>query len=411
LIDWKHFIFAFFLVAGTYKADSLLAWVPFDLTFILAVLVVIFLVINLLKRGATIAPKFPILLFFFILIAPVLLWTEWTPYALDKTTRFWTLTLLAFFTPAILFKSVSDVNRVVTYVFYLMLVVCAQALYILIAQNSHLSRLYTESANTIQLGKAAGLSLLYVLVLLLRRKIRFPLAVASCVCLIIVLLSSGARGPLTATIIATFILIYLSPLRLSNKSKIAFGVVVIAGIVVWIGASNTILDNLPTYSSLRLQNYMAGNIDLSGWVRLEAYKDTLDLILKRPLGVGLGNWPDFILIQVPRYAETLRYPHNIFLEIFLEAGWLPGTYFCVLVIIALIRARRSARAIGNQSLMPLYISLVFFLICALFSGDVNDNRILFPFVSMAIVHENSMSDNHVKPATYSVSRKAMGVTS
>jgi O-antigen ligase len=77
----------------------------------------------------------------------------------------------------------------------------------------------------------------------------------------------------------------------------------------------------------------------------------------------------------------LRYPHNIFLEIGTEGGWLVLAFFAWIVFKAFKRARMSSITLEGQLIFAL---LSFFILNALVSGDLNDNRLLFVTLSLAL---------------------------
>jgi O-antigen ligase len=76
-----------------------------------------------------------------------------------------------------------------------------------------------------------------------------------------------------------------------------------------------------------------------------------------------------------------QYPHNLLLEVTLEAGWLAGA--CTLAILA--AALGAAWAVSNLLEGRILLAgLGFWIINALVSGDVNDNRPLFTLVSASL---------------------------
>src|SRR5690606_15522010 len=82
---------------------------------------------------------------------------------------------------------------------------------------------------------------------------------------------------------------------------------------------------------------------------------------------------------------------NIALEIVIEAGWLAGAAFLALIAVLV---HRSLRALYNApaatgggvaaDLLLVFAGLTYWLICAAFSGDVNDNRPLWALIGMTL---------------------------
>lgn len=76
--------------------------------------------------------------------------------------------------------------------------------------------------------------------------------------------------------------------------------------------------------------------------RLNIYKNTIDMIIDNPLGVGIGNFeyihPKYAKVSTP-YAtnyvnefEVFSNPHNIILNFTSELGWIGGGIFIVIII-------------------------------------------------------------------------------
>src|SRR5207248_4239521 len=82
-----------------------------------------------------------------------------------------------------------------------------------------------------------------------------------------------------------------------------------------------------------------------------------------------------------RDGETDYWPHNLLLEITLEAGWLTGLYVVVLLLIGLCRAYSRASSPETRAVFAL---LFFYIVNAMVSYDVNDNKLLFTFIALAL---------------------------
>ncbi len=97
--------------------------------------------------------------------------------------------------------------------------------------------------------------------------------------------------------------------------------------------------------------------------RFIVFRDTLVLIARFPLGVGLGGWESAVTTSM-----GFAYPHNIFLEVFSEAGLLLGVIGLVPFLVFLV-ARGS-------SFFPIAL---YFLVVQQVSGDLQDARFLLLF--------------------------------
>jgi hypothetical protein len=109
-------------------------------------------------------------------------------------------------------------------------------------------------------------------------------------------------------------------------------------------------------------------------VRLGVAQETIKLILEHPIfGVGLGGWANSLI------NNGLMYPHNFFLEVFSEGGWLFGILFCVPYLIFL-----------NSARSKLFYASLFLLISQQFSGDLLDSRYLLVFSILTVVYNNEI---------------------
>ncbi|QOQ69295.1 O-antigen ligase family protein [Photobacterium damselae] len=98
--------------------------------------------------------------------------------------------------------------------------------------------------------------------------------------------------------------------------------------------------------------------------RSDMYKATINLIQLHPLGVGVGLWSNYISI------EGLKYPHNLFLEVFSELGVFLGVLFLIPFLLFLLVRK------NNQM---LFLICMFLLFNQMVSGSIADARYLLFF--------------------------------
>lgn len=128
--------------------------------------------------------------------------------------------------------------------------------------------------------------------------------------------------------------------------------------------------------------------DVSGDVRIALWKGTAALIADRPLvGTGLAGFPTvYDEYRLASHVELLQYPHNIFLDFWVELGliglfWIVGTL--VWWFTKLFQYRHSAR--------PAALTLLGVLVCIIVYGLVdvpyfkNDLAALF-WIWLALVY-------------------------
>ena len=117
---------------------------------------------------------------------------------------------------------------------------------------------------------------------------------------------------------------------------------------------------------------IAGTLTGSGTdtARLFLFRTAFDAIQTSPLGIGWAGFPHLADIQLASGSDFI-YPHNLFLEIAVEGGWLAiGT---VAVVLLILFRRTLATAADLPSALALGLA-TFWLINALFSSDINGNR-------------------------------------
>src|SRR3546814_7981019 len=127
----------------------------------------------------------------------------------------------------------------------------------------------------------------------------------------------------------------------------------------------------------RLTNLLAGEFGNSESSRLAIWHQTIDVIATSPLGVGWGKLTEHVQV-VHAEGNLLLHPHNIILEIAVEAGWLAAAAFVILIgAIGVLTIRASFRALADPTdpcpirTLVVFAALSYWFWCAAFSGDVN----------------------------------------
>lgn len=111
----------------------------------------------------------------------------------------------------------------------------------------------------------------------------------------------------------------------------------------------------------------AANVGSLG-VRFEMWKESIDLLVRAPFGVGLGGWATGVT-----FYSDMSYPHNLILELLNEGGILIGTFALIPFCIFLFGSRNNI----------YYFCAFFLLIAQMFSGDLGDARFLLVFSFLA----------------------------
>lgn len=375
-------LLAFFYCAFIFKALPVIGTFPVDLTFLIAILLSIYVIANFVKFG--IEPQTLVILggLFFVFIPGILI--NVTQGNLDtasteKIAFFFTLNLLAVFAPAILIRSREDLGEFT----FAILIILALSVIINIPQlliSSELGRLRTNSGNTVGFSRIISLFALYIYWLIRYRKINFVLAIAILVFLSFMLLSIGSRGPLIALLIAIG-LFHLS----SNLLQIRTLQYVVVFFVIF-ALINMNQSIIPQSALQRVTEFFNNPLEenTSTEARLLTYQDAGAQIIENPLGLGLGNY-QYAFFWGYDNSNVLSHPHNIFLEVFVEGGWIAGLYYISVICYAFILLYKLSRIYVNDlAILFLVSSVLLLFISALFSGDLLANRYFMGLLGLTI---------------------------
>jgi len=373
----KETIFAFFLLAGLFKAIPILEDFPFDLTVLSALATLGFVIHSVWRSDERRVGALFLLLGFFLIFAPTLLWTSWHDYAVEKASRFYTLTLLAAVAPLYLLRTREELRRFLCALTLLSTVVVVGALANLLTVGKDVERLFVFSASTIALARSVGVVFLFVTVWYVKSRASFLLVAVAVITLVILLVAAGERGPILATafaLIATYLLF-------QRKSWLGWGRAVLLILLVMVIFRYS-MSWIPGTSLLRIGTFFGGELGESEFERVDYFRFSLGSIPQHPWGVGLGGFAN--LYGAENSADRV-FPHNIFLETLLEGGWLAGLYLAVLFWRALRGAYfRALKKIHHPEFQFLFALLLFFIANEQVSGELNDSKALFAFVGLSV---------------------------
>lgn len=235
--------------------------------------------------------------------------------------------------------------------------------------------LLLDGANTIGTARLAGTGALILIAAALvigrgRLGRRFWFVVAG-LGLLVVMVATGSRGPLAGIIAGIAALILLVPAMRGRRfwSLILLGLGT-ATAYAWASSRGYV-------SSDRAFAWLAGERDTSTQAREHLWGMATDYISRNPIGTGWGGFS-----TIDGVPPGLGYPHNLFLEVFAEAGWIIGAVTLVFVTASLWRLmRRSSEPVAAI----MFVLAVFALMNAMVSGDINDNRLLWILLGSAWV--------------------------
>ncbi len=323
----------------------------------------------------------------FLAMAAGLRWPqEFADYETQKEIRLFSLTALSAFAPFVLLQG-EDERRIFLYAIALLGVVMSACAAIEVAIVGSSSRLGIFNTNPILLARASGFAVIVLFLLYWQRHINVWVFLPLASLALLGLLASGSRGPLVAllaTIIGTLPLcVSIARERVWSRGAVLLSIAGLAVAILYLRSGYTRLSE----RFLRLLTGQWGNTEVSRWA---VWRETSELIVGSPLGVGWGRLSESV--QVYNDGILLRHPHNIVLEIAVEAGWPAAVIFSVLVAgtlaVGFRRAFDATPAAGgrNNSVdgLLLFSAPAYWLLCALFSGDVNDNRPFWAMLGMAL---------------------------
>jgi hypothetical protein len=361
-------LFGAFLTAGLYKATPAFAVLNVDLTLFLAVLTLLACGWALVQRRMRVPRALGwVLLLYGCLVPGVAAATS--SYSMQKVLTVFTLGLLASLAPLFLVRSDRHVGQLYWFISAVGIVMAGLALTGHI-NNAQLGRYTVLDANTTQTGEVIGVALIWILVLVTARRARVVLGLGVAAGLGIAMVGTGARGPLVSAIAAIVVALAFGSGGGRRRSR---RLLILAAVIVTLLVGYR---SAPYYSQTRLLT-----VGTSGEQRIAAYSASLDAIPSHPLGIGWGNWADFV---GPDVAQGNSYPHDLVLEVFLEGGWIAGIgLLWFLFRVGRSAFRWSAGPIG-QATLALFL---FYLIETLLSGDLVDARVFLAICSLILVRE------------------------
>jgi len=365
-----------FLTAGLVKQDPRVnALIEADLTVVFGALLVLAVVARVVARPM----RLPAAIVFAIPMAVVSAASMLSPtgaYGADKALRFCTLTLLALVAPAIL---ADDRRRMGRFLLGLAVLGFAASLTAIQSQETtHWGRLTANGSNPISLARIGALAFAFgwIRFHFARQPFERAVAIAMLAVAALCVLASGSRGP-ALSVVAGFAVISAITYVQHRRSIIGIGPLLVCGGLAAVALTVVTIPSVPLY---RFQLLFSGEGGSSVIVRGLIYATALGLTLRNPLGIGLGGFERYALLD-------LRYPHNMLLEVGCEMGWIPLLGLLVLIGASLVCMVRVLRREYSWQTLFLAAVLVNALLNAMVSGDLNDNRLFFAAVLLPFVYQ------------------------
>lgn len=186
------------------------------------------------------------------------------------------------------------------------------------------------------------------------------------------LINLGGRGPVIAAGSAAVIFYGMQCwLNSSLKPGLQLGVLALFCSLL-LFAFNGLFDHTGSHFYQRLAPLLSGQIDEAVNERLVYYQSAISVILEHPfIGVGLGGWP-----VSTGLGDISLHPHNIFLEVLSESGFIGFTLFITFLYFT-FRGLKLRFLLSTPEQTSLALLTIFSLINAQKTGDLHDNLLMF----------------------------------
>ena len=363
------------MFVGTFKPIPEITRLPFDATAVTGGVLGAAIVAKLLMaRGAT---PFPLgIILVAAAFAPGFLIGQANPY----TTRAQLGVLVSLVTALGAFWLLNTLERRVLWLWSLVVVGVAVALLL----EPDISGLATVAGlgSTISASQALGVAIVVILTLVMHGTLstrpRLVIALALTTFLALGLVGTGSRGPVAAAGVA----VVLSAITLQRPGRVRRSIAV--GALLAMGWFALVILTNPGAQRLRMA--LSGSVDNTE-SRDGVWSAALKTIPFHPEGVGWGNF--WSVLDPPDVLDSgyVQHAHNIVLEAFVEGGWVAGVAMVSLIAGALLHLRRDARRGPFDA--AVFSVAVFFVVCAMFSGSMGNNRAMFAALAIGFAGQRT----------------------
>ena len=370
-----------------------------DIT-VIATLIIWLGLVKILLQGNWKLPSEPksivyLFLIFGLLLGISYIYTASPDYGFRKILRFNTFAVTMFITPLLIIKSPADSKRLLSYFYFLLVIIIGimllQFVYFLKWGDfaivlAYWNRISIPGANPIQVSRYLAIGAAMMIALLIRNKPSQSLHYFSILFMILLsIILSGSRGPLVSIIIGS--IVYAILYERKHSSRIfGYGILAIGNIII-------LLILLPESLTQRFFDISQGSVIITQQgvqristiaTRFEFWSMSLQAwfssITSFFIGLGAGGFSSLFI-----WRDWRWYPHNLIFEIIAELGMV-GLVIGVLFIIKsyqIINKGIQRGSFTDHSALWVAGTVVMF-IAAQFSGDINDNRILWMFIGISI---------------------------
>jgi O-antigen ligase len=320
--------------------------------------------------------------FFALVVAASYMYTPAPQYGGEKLIRFLLIGSFLLLAPLYLINSEEDFRH---FSFAFVIFALLQS-FVLFVRAGRATMAEDTDVTRIGAGWLIGMALLLLLFYSVTKTPlwRKALMIVALPILVAGLVTSASRGAFFSTTVAAFYLLFKI---YKGRSKIIVALIAMLALVCAGTAFYFLRDMAGGKYSEKADELvqMAEGKGSSGTAaeRINFYHAAFREVTDRPiLGLGVGGWSVYYFGKDER-----AYPHDLLLEITTEEG-LAGVFAFSLFLIAIYRASRDLSNLTGGYFGVLSGLLLFTLIATAFSGDLDDDRVLWLWsgMTLAVLH-------------------------
>ena len=370
IYSWIYLLLACAMISIGKIYDERLMLFDFNFGVVFSVLFLLFSIYSILtvqKINVTTSMQWMFLFLSYLLLSPIL-WSiySYTEIGLEKYINFVSIVIpIVFLTNKFRIIDVKKFFNILLYLVFFLAFLGA------IKLGNSVGRLSVLGGGPIIFARWM---LIGVLILFFMKKKKWTNNILI-ITLVLLSLASGSRGPILSFLLTILVFFVLN----FRRSFINVFLVSIFLSILFTLITLNKMDDVGKADRLLTKNKTSKN------VRLEFASRSLELVYKYPFGVGIGNWQEYCNQSQPHHLLRHEYPHNLLLEIFVELGILGGLIFLYLLIKSIYFTYKRYLLNKSSRIYPLLFYLqIFLLFNSLFSGSLNDSRLLFVVLAFGI---------------------------
>ena len=322
-----------------------------------------------------------------------------------KIFRYIIFTSSIFIAPIILFKDKNDSILMLNYfkiISFVVLVGMLGNLFYLFIKGelvTYLVRATILGANPIAVSRTLAIIAAMVTIIGIRQDgMKQFFFIILLIPILLAIVSTGSRGPLASFFLGMIVFTFLFESKSYKNKLFLSGLIslIIASILIFILPESLtsrflqLAQGDQILTSTGVEEISTINTRFNFWIL--SINNWLQDFKTFFIGIGSGGFSSFFI-----WRDFRWYPHNLFLEILVEQGLIGIILIFCLIYFSLKEFLNSKkfRDLSEHSAVWISATLVLFF-SAQFSGDLNDNRILFMFLAISLSSINLDKNSKVK---------------